>query len=159
MQIKACNTHVKAALDSRHPVLYTDFSGKTASKMQACCMQGTLAALDSQNPVLYINFPEGRLKFFGTIVFPKNKYMVLKFGNKDVLCEDVLENMVSTALLVCVRVMEQHLHAAGGRLINPSLCSVIMSRPGEMLKLALGSLNAGSVVQHGGRPCLHCLSA
>ena len=66
--------------------------------MQACCMQGTLAALDSRNPVLYINFPEGRLKFFGTIVFPKNKYMVLKFGNKDVLCEDVLENMVSAAL-------------------------------------------------------------
>ena len=65
--------------------------------MQACCMQGTLAGLDSRNPVLYINFPEGRLKFFGTIVFPKNKYMVLKFGNKDVLCEDVLENMVSTA--------------------------------------------------------------
>eukprot|EP00891_Asterochloris_glomerata_P006405 jgi/Astpho2/6405/Aster-x0281 len=62
--------------------------------MQACCMQGTLAALDSRNPVLYINFSEGRLKFFGTIVFPKNKYMVLKFGNKDVLCEDVLENMI-----------------------------------------------------------------
>ncbi len=103
--------------------------------MQACCMQGTLAALDSRNPVLYINFPEGRLKFFGTIVFPKNKYMVLKFGNKDVLCEDVLENMVSTALMVCIRVTKQHLLAIGGRLDDASLHSVTMSRFGNMLSM------------------------
>lgn len=57
--------------------------------------QGTLAQLDSKNPVLYVDFPDGRLKFFGTLVFPKNKYMVLKLGSKDILCEDVLENMVS----------------------------------------------------------------
>ncbi|KAK9820422.1 hypothetical protein WJX72_010106 [[Myrmecia] bisecta] len=55
---------------------------------------GTLAQLDTRNPVLYINFPEGRLKLFGTLVFPKNKYMVLKFGHKEVLAEDILENMV-----------------------------------------------------------------
>ncbi|DBA84268.1 TPA: hypothetical protein ACH3X2_006326 [Trebouxia sp. C0005] len=36
----------------------------------------------------------GRLKFLGTIVFPKNKYMLLKFGQKDVLCEDIFENMI-----------------------------------------------------------------
>ena len=58
--------------------------------------QGTLAGLDSRNPVLYMDFPEGRLKFLGTLVFPKNNYMVLKFGRKEVLCEDVLENMVSS---------------------------------------------------------------
>lgn len=58
-------------------------------------MQGSLAQLDSQNPVMYIDFPLGRLKFLGTIVFPKNKYMLLKFGQKDVLCEDIFENMVS----------------------------------------------------------------
>lgn len=57
--------------------------------------QGTLAQLDTRNPVLYIDFPDGRLKFFGTIVFPHNKYMVLKIGTKDILCEDVLESMVS----------------------------------------------------------------
>lgn len=57
-------------------------------------MQGSLAQLDSQNPVMYIDFPQGRLKFLGTIVFPKNKYMLLKFGQKDVLCEDIFENMV-----------------------------------------------------------------
>ena len=104
MQIQACTTYLKAALDYRHPVLYTTCFLQRACKTQACCMQGTLAALDSRNPVLYINFPEGRLKFFGTIIFPKNKCMVLKFGNKDVLCEDVLENMVSSAVKVCVRV-------------------------------------------------------
>ena len=57
-------------------------------------MQGSLAQLDSQNPVMYVDFPQGRLKFLGTIVFPKNKYMLLKFGQKDVLCEDIFENMV-----------------------------------------------------------------
>ena len=57
-------------------------------------MQGSLAQLDSQNPVMYVDFPQGRLKFLGTIVFPKNKYMLLKFGQKEVLCEDVFENMV-----------------------------------------------------------------
>ncbi|KAL0055087.1 hypothetical protein WJX82_006875 [Trebouxia sp. C0006] len=55
---------------------------------------GTLAQLDSQNPVLYVDFPQGRLKFLGTIIFPKNKYMLLKFGQKDVLCEDIFDNMI-----------------------------------------------------------------
>ena len=56
--------------------------------------QGTLTALDTKTPVLYIELPEGRLKFFGTLVFPKNRYLVLRFGQKDIVCEDVLENMV-----------------------------------------------------------------
>jgi hypothetical protein len=30
----------------------------------------------------------------GTLVFPRNKYLVLKMGQKEVLCEDVLESMV-----------------------------------------------------------------
>lgn len=63
-------------------------------------MQGTLAQLDSRNPVLYVDFPDGRLKFLGTIVYPKNKYMVLRFGQKEVLCEDILENMVRMAVVV-----------------------------------------------------------
>ena len=58
--------------------------------------QGTLTALDTKNPVLYIELPEGRLKCFGTLVFPKNRYLVLRFGQKDIVCEDVLENMVSS---------------------------------------------------------------
>ena len=47
--------------------------------------------------MLYIDFPEGRLKFLGTLMFPANKYMVLKFGNRDILCEDVLDCMVRPA--------------------------------------------------------------
>ena len=57
-------------------------------------MQGALSQLDTRNPVLYIDFPGGRLKFLGTLVFPANKYMVLKFGTRDILCEDVLDSMV-----------------------------------------------------------------
>lgn len=60
----------------------------------ALLLQGSLAQLDTKNPILYVDFPEGRLKFFGTIVFPNNKYMVLRIGKKDILCEDVLESMV-----------------------------------------------------------------
>ena len=58
-------------------------------------MQGTLAQLDTRNPVLYIDFPEGRLKFQGTIVFPRQKYMTLRLSQKNVMCEDTFESMVS----------------------------------------------------------------
>jgi hypothetical protein len=77
----------------RSQVTYFKMNTVQDPKMMLCG-QGTLAQLDTRNPVLYIEFPEGRLKFFGTIVFPHNKYMVLKVGTKDILCEDVLESMV-----------------------------------------------------------------
>ncbi len=64
--------------------------------------QGTLANLDSRNPVLYFDFPSGRLKMVGTLLFPKAKYLLLKFGAKDVLCEDVFESMVRAS---CVRML------------------------------------------------------
>ena len=57
-------------------------------------MQGAMSQLDTKNPVLYIDFPEGRMKFRGTLMFPANKYMVLKVGNRDILCEDVFDSMV-----------------------------------------------------------------
>jgi hypothetical protein len=41
------------------------------------------------------------MKFFGTLVFPKNRYLVLRFGQKDIICEDVLENMVSCSWQSC----------------------------------------------------------
>lgn len=55
---------------------------------------GTLTHLDTPNPVMYIEFPEGRLKLLGTLVFPHNKYLILRLGNKEVLCEDVLESFI-----------------------------------------------------------------
>ena len=33
---------------------------------------GVLAKLDSKNPVMYVDFGDGRLKFQGTLLFPKN---------------------------------------------------------------------------------------
>ncbi|KAJ8628865.1 hypothetical protein MRB53_022188 [Persea americana] len=54
-----------------------------------------LKDLGTKNPVLYIDFPQGRMKLFGTIVYPKNKYLTLQFarGGKNVTCEDCFENM------------------------------------------------------------------
>ena len=57
-------------------------------------MQGALSQLDTKNPVLYIDFPEGRMKFLGTLMFPANKYMVLRVGTRDILCEDLFDSMV-----------------------------------------------------------------
>lgn len=36
------------------------------------------------------------MKLFGTIVFPKNRYLTLHFprGGKNVMCEDYFDNMV-----------------------------------------------------------------
>ncbi|GAQ83049.1 hypothetical protein KFL_001340030 [Klebsormidium nitens] len=57
---------------------------------------GELAQLDTKNPVMYFSFPEGRLKLFGTLVYPKNKYLTLHFskGAGNIACEDCFENMV-----------------------------------------------------------------
>lgn len=42
-----------------------------ASSFPAPGPQGTLAQLDTPHPVMYLEFPQGRLKLFGTLVFPK----------------------------------------------------------------------------------------
>ncbi|KAG2664233.1 hypothetical protein I3760_16G071400 [Carya illinoinensis] len=57
---------------------------------------GELKDLGTKNPVLYLDFPQGRMKFFGTIVYPTNRYLSLQFprGGKNVMCEDVFDNMV-----------------------------------------------------------------
>jgi hypothetical protein len=55
---------------------------------------GMLARLDTKNPVMYVDFGEGRLKFQGTLIFPNNKYISLRVGNKDVICEDIFECVI-----------------------------------------------------------------
>ncbi|XP_061988736.1 DNA-binding protein RHL1 isoform X2 [Rosa rugosa] len=57
---------------------------------------GDLKDLGTKTPVLYLDFPQGRIKLFGTIVFPKNKYLTLQFprGGKSVMCEDYFDNMI-----------------------------------------------------------------
>ncbi|XP_062112800.1 DNA-binding protein RHL1 isoform X2 [Humulus lupulus] len=57
---------------------------------------GELKDLGSKNPILYIDFPQGRMKLFGTIVYPKNRYLTVQFprGGKNVMCEDYFDNMI-----------------------------------------------------------------
>ncbi|XP_062158328.1 DNA-binding protein RHL1 isoform X2 [Alnus glutinosa] len=57
---------------------------------------GELKDLGSKNPVLYLDFLQGRMKLFGTIVYPKNRYLTLQFprGGKNVMCEDYFDNMI-----------------------------------------------------------------
>ncbi|XP_042018317.1 DNA-binding protein RHL1-like isoform X1 [Salvia splendens] len=57
---------------------------------------GELKDLATKNPILYLDFPQGRMKLFGTIVYPKNRYLTLQFSKsgKNVTCDDYFENMV-----------------------------------------------------------------
>lgn len=57
---------------------------------------GELKDLGTRNPILYLDFPQGQLKLFGTIIYPKNRYLTLQFsrGGKNVMCEDYFDNMI-----------------------------------------------------------------
>ncbi|XP_019200033.1 PREDICTED: DNA-binding protein RHL1-like isoform X2 [Ipomoea nil] len=57
---------------------------------------GELKDLGSKNPILYLDFPQGQMKLFGTIVYPKNRYLSLQFsrGGKNVVCDDYFDNMI-----------------------------------------------------------------
>ena len=57
---------------------------------------GSLARLDSPHPVLYVEFPQGRLKLQGTLVFPKStNYALLNVDKRDHIgIEDIFESMI-----------------------------------------------------------------
>ncbi|KAK2977318.1 hypothetical protein RJ640_004061, partial [Escallonia rubra] len=57
---------------------------------------GDLKNLGTKNPILYLHFPQGQMKLFGTIVYPKNRYLTLQFsrGGKNVICEDYFDTMI-----------------------------------------------------------------
>ncbi|KAK6942141.1 hypothetical protein RJ641_027518 [Dillenia turbinata] len=57
---------------------------------------GELKDLGTKNPILYLHFPQGQMKLFGTIVYPKNTYLTLQFsrGGKNVMCEDNFDAMI-----------------------------------------------------------------
>ena len=50
---------------------------------------------------------QGRMKLFGTHVYPKNKYLTLQMTRsaKGVVCEDVFESLVSFSFHFCPLVM------------------------------------------------------
>ncbi|KAJ4973979.1 hypothetical protein NE237_007153 [Protea cynaroides] len=57
---------------------------------------GELKDLGTKNPILYLDFPQGQMKLFGTIVYPKNRYLTLQFSKagKNVTCDDYFDNMI-----------------------------------------------------------------
>ncbi|CAN4087874.1 unnamed protein product [Withania somnifera] len=57
---------------------------------------GELKDLGTKNPILYLDFPQGQMKLFGTILYPKNGYLTMQFsrGGKNVVCEDYFDNMI-----------------------------------------------------------------
>ncbi|KAK8568863.1 hypothetical protein V6N13_106744 [Hibiscus sabdariffa] len=57
---------------------------------------GELKNLGSKNPILYLDFPQGQMKLFGTIMYPKNRHLSLLFsrGGKNAMCEDYFDNMI-----------------------------------------------------------------
>ncbi|KAM7475260.1 hypothetical protein LguiB_022503 [Lonicera macranthoides] len=57
---------------------------------------GELKDLGTKNPILYLDFPQGQMKLFGTIVYPKTRYLTLQFsrGGKNVMCEDYFDTMI-----------------------------------------------------------------
>ncbi|KAA8541485.1 hypothetical protein F0562_025448 [Nyssa sinensis] len=57
---------------------------------------GELKDLGTKNPILYLDFPQGQMKLFGSIVYPKNRYLTLQFsrGGKNVMCEDYFDTMI-----------------------------------------------------------------
>lgn len=57
-------------------------------------MQGSVEQMDTLNPVLYMDFPQGRLKFMGTIVHGTNRWLTLSFGQRHVQCEDCFDHLV-----------------------------------------------------------------
>ena len=51
--------------------------------------------MDTQVPVLYLECPLGRYKLQGSMLYPRNRYMVLRLGSsRNVQCEDVFEHIV-----------------------------------------------------------------
>ncbi|KAL6873981.1 hypothetical protein ACP4OV_014063 [Aristida adscensionis] len=71
------------------------FPGLLAPAAAAGGRVGELTDLGTKNPVLYLEFPQGRMKLFGTHVYPKNKYLTLQMTRsaKGVACEDVFESL------------------------------------------------------------------
>ena len=83
-----------------------------------------MTQIDTQNPCVYMGFAEGWLKFEGTIVYPNNRYVTLKFGgSKSIQCEDVFEHIVRRfeRLHACTRVQIGLHSCLSSALLRPTL--------------------------------------
>jgi len=54
---------------------------------------GTIHNLDG-DPYMDVEFPEGVMRFLGSLVFPANKYVSLNVGKKEATCEDIFDSML-----------------------------------------------------------------
>eukprot|EP01135_Chromosphaera_perkinsii_P004547 Nk52_evm17s288 gene=Nk52_evmTU17s288 len=56
---------------------------------------GAISELNTPNPVLYVNFPEGRMKMRGALVYTASKYLTFHCNaKKGVTCEDTFDQLV-----------------------------------------------------------------
>ncbi|KAJ0411308.1 hypothetical protein ATCC90586_005717 [Pythium insidiosum] len=84
---------------SAPPALPGD-SSSSQSTLQAVDVGrlGVLRNIESHTPSLYLEFPQGRLKMEGEVLFPKkNRFVTLQFPSnaKSVLCQDVFDRVVT----------------------------------------------------------------
>ncbi|GLE05903.1 hypothetical protein PINS_up015084 [Pythium insidiosum] len=59
---------------------------------------GCCGNLESHQPTLYLEFPQGRLKMEGEVLFPKkNRFVTLQFPSnaRSVVCQDVFDRVVT----------------------------------------------------------------
>ncbi len=71
---------------------------------------GTLDQLDTLEPSLYVEFPSGRLKMEGKIVYPKNRYLTLNFSQsgKNVICQDIFDKIVTFPTVYWIGTKEEN---------------------------------------------------
>eukprot|EP00126_Sphaerothecum_destruens_P009422 Sdes_comp20504_c0_seq1m14985 len=71
------------------------FAFPGSMKMSSNGELGQITQLNTPNPLIYFNFPEGRIKFFGSLVYTPQKYITFHCGSsKGVICEDIFEQLV-----------------------------------------------------------------
>lgn len=70
-QSNGCDIVKKASRKTRYLLVFNGLLAPTCAGRL-----GELAKLDTRNPVMYLDHEKGRVKLQGTMVFPKNKYMV-----------------------------------------------------------------------------------
>jgi hypothetical protein len=66
---------------------------------------GTLADLDTQNPSLYLNYPQGRVKCPGTLLYTQHKFVTLQLNRSGVCVHNSLAPSVHTRLRSCLELV------------------------------------------------------
>ena len=62
---------------------------------------------------MYLDFPSGRIKLLGTLVFPKSKYVVMRNGVGQVLLEDFFETLVRKTCIMQPIMLQEGVFSGG----------------------------------------------